>query len=204
MTFAPPPAFTSAGLTIQVEGRSINESMLLSGRVLERSAERLNFNAEQITEILTTEKLRNILPIALTGEQHDSDNQQEEGPQTLIIEYTDPSSNTQAVAVLEAFMEEMVNYSRWLNTYQLRNKIEALEKRLGEVKIDLTEAERKFYDYISKQGTELLAIQDGSLFSGITSSQQQQRELKLALDEIDGQINSLINQLGLSPDQAYT
>ena len=32
---------------------------------------------------------------------------------------------------------------------------------------------------------------------------KQQRQLKLILEEIDGQINSLVNQLGLKPEEAY-
>ena len=100
-------------------------------------------------------------------------------------------------------MEEMVDNSRWLNTSELRSRIDALSRRLEQVKNELTEAENRFYRYVSQQGSDLLAIQDGSLFSGITSSQQRQRELGLALQEIDGRINSLINQLGLTPEQAY-
>ena len=101
-------------------------------------------------------------------------------------------------------MREMVEYSRWLNTSQLRARIEALSVRLNEVQKDLTRAEEKFYRYISTQGSDLLAIQDGSLFTAITSSQQQQREIRLELQGIQGQINSLSKQLDLTPDQAYT
>ena len=101
-------------------------------------------------------------------------------------------------------MKEMVEYSRWLNTSQLRARIEALSVRLNEVQKDLTRAEEKFYRYISTQGSDLLAIQDGSLFTAITSSQQQQREIRLELQGIQGQINSLSEQLDLTPDQAYT
>ncbi|RPH89966.1 MAG: ATPase, partial [Chroococcales cyanobacterium metabat2.561] len=105
---------------------------------------------------------------------------------------------------LETLMKEMVEYSRWLNTSQLRARIEALSVRLNEVQKDLTRAEEKFYRYISTQGSDLLAIQDGSLFTAITGSQQQQREIRLELQGIQGQINSLSKQLDLTPDQAYT
>ncbi len=196
----PPPAFTSTGSAIQQQSRTISKDMLLSGRVLQRSAERLNFTDQQILQIRDQNKIKITLPNEQIQEGQDNSNR----PQLINLEYVDSTSNTQAVAVLQAFMAEMVEYSRWLNTYQLRTKIEALEKRLAEVKGDLTEAERKFYDYISQQGTELLAIQDGSLFSGITSSQQRQRELKLALDEVQGQIDSLVQQLGLNAQEAYT
>jgi len=124
-------------------------------------------------------------------------------PQEILLELT-ADSQAKAELILETLMKEMVEYSRWLNTSQLRARIEALSVRLNEVQKDLTRAEEKFYRYISTQGSDLLAIQDGSLFTAITSSQQQQREIRLELQGIQGQINSLSEQLDLTPDQAYT
>lgn len=201
----PPPAFTSTGTELQQQGRSVSRDLLLSARVLQGVAQQLNFTPEQIVEIRDKEKIKIIFPgEAEKSGKNQKKNSDEVRPQAINLEYTDPKSATQAQAVLQAFMLEMVDYSRWLNTSQLRARIDALQKRLDEVRVDLTAAERKFYDYISQQGAELLAIQDGSLFSGITSSQQRQRELNLALQEVEGQIASLIQQLGLNPEQAYT
>jgi capsular exopolysaccharide synthesis family protein len=101
-------------------------------------------------------------------------------------------------------MKEVIDQSRSLNTAQLRNKIDTLQKRLNEIQKQLGAAQEAYYQFISKEGADLLATQDGTLFSGITGSEQQQRQLKLLLDEIDGQMNSLIDQLGLEPKEAYT
>jgi capsular exopolysaccharide synthesis family protein len=190
----PPPAFTSTGSLIQEQGRAVNKEMLLAPRVLQRVLEKLNLTPEQIIAIRD-----NRLTITFPEAQQGSTTE----PQFITLEYTDPDTPTKATFVLETFMKEMVDYSRWLNTSQLRNRIEALSQRLALVQKDLTQAEEKFYRYISNQGSDLLAIQDGSLFSGITTSQQQQRSLKLTLQDLDGQINSLVKQLGLTPDQAY-
>jgi succinoglycan biosynthesis transport protein ExoP len=202
----PPPAFTSTGSQLQQQGRAVNRDILLSPWVLQRVQEQLQLSNEQIRNILANNRLL----IRFPGEtptpeaKKEGDTQPESPSQMIVLEYTDPDSPTRATLVLETFMKEMVNYSRWLNTSQLRAKIEALTKRLGQTQGDLTAAEGKFYRYISKEGSDLLAVQDGSLFSGITSSQQKQRELKLTLQDIEGQINSLESQLGLNPKQAYT
>ncbi|MDJ0731896.1 MAG: ATPase [Crocosphaera sp.] len=197
LTFTePPPAFTTTGNELQAQGRglSLSKGNLLSGRVLQNVMNKLQLSPQEIRQI--QEKT---LAIEMPGEGND----EETSSSTIRLQYTDKESPTRATLILEAFMEEMVDHSRWLNTSELRSRIDALSKRLAQVKEDLTAAENRFYRYVSQQGSDLLAIQDGSLFSGITSSQQRQRELRLALQEIDGRINSLINQLGLTPEQAY-
>lgn len=196
----PPPTFTATGSQLQEQGRTINRDALLSVRVLQRVAEKLNLTADQILEIRDKR-----LQISFPGEgQPEGKGTTTAQSQAISLEYTDPESPTRATLILETFMKEMVDYSRWLNTSQLRGRIEALTARLGQVQNDLTRAEEKFYRYISREGSDLLAVQDGSLFSGITSSQQQQRQIQLALQEIDGQMASLSKQLGLTADQAYT
>ncbi|WP_107666768.1 polysaccharide biosynthesis tyrosine autokinase [Cyanothece sp. BG0011] len=197
LTFTePPPAFTTTGNELQAQGRglSLSKNTLLSGRVLQNVMDKLELSAQEIRQI--QEK-------TLAIELPERDKQGEVASSVIRLQYTDKESPTRATLILDAFMEEMIDHSRWLNTSELRSRIEALSKRLEQVKQDLTAAENRFYRYVSQQGSDLLAIQDGSLFSGITSSQQRQRELGLALQEIDGRINSLINQLGLTPKQAY-
>ncbi|MGK7877661.1 MAG: GumC family protein [Xenococcaceae cyanobacterium] len=186
----PPPAFTSTGEQLQQQGKEINKDILLAPRVLQQVAEQLQFTSKQIIKI-RDQKLEIKFP-------------KKEEPQLITVQYTDTQDPEQAKRVLELFMKEMIEESRLLNTSQLRTRIKALEKRLSQTKRDLTAAEEAFYRYISKEGSALLAVQDGSLFNGITSSQAQQREIKLALDEVEGQINSLVQQLGLTPEQAYT
>ncbi|MBR8831563.1 MAG: hypothetical protein N5P05_003048 [Chroococcopsis gigantea SAG 12.99] len=200
----PPPAFTSTGTQLQEQGKVVDKDMLLSPWVLERVATKLQLTPEQMLEI-RDKKLKIKFPG--DGQTQEGDNKggatQTAEPQVITLELTDVSKNKSEL-LLETMMKTMVDYSRWVNTSQLRARIEALGKRLANVQGDLTAAEEKFYRYISKEGSELLAIQDGSLFSAITSSQQQQRDLRLQLQGIQGQIGSLTKQLGLSPDQAYT
>jgi capsular exopolysaccharide synthesis family protein len=199
----PPPAFTSTGTQLQEQGRAIDRDLLLSPRVLINTAKKLQFNQEQIVKIRDQD-----LKITFPGEAEAQNNNVNrptttDQPQEVLLELT-ADSQTKAELILETLMKEMVEYSRWLNTSQLRARVEALGVRLNEVQKDLTRAEEKFYRYISTQGSDLLAIQDGSLFAAITSSQQQQREIRLALQGIQGQIDSLSKQLDLTPDQAYT
>ncbi|MDJ0564618.1 MAG: ATPase [Microcystis sp. M49629_WE12] len=192
----PPPAFTSTGTQLQQAGRTIDLDLLLSPRVLISTAKKLQFNQEQIIKVRERD-----LKITFPGEAEGKNNSDQ--PQEILLELTS-ESKPRAELILETLMKEMVEYSRWLNTSQLRARVEALSVRLNEVQKDLTRAEEKFYRYISTQGSDLLAIQDGSLFTAITSSQQQQREIRLELQGIQGQINSLSEQLDLTPDQAYT
>lgn len=193
LTFeTPTPAFTTTGSEIQQQSRAIGENILKSERVVRATMEKLKLTSEEIVEI-RDKYLTLTFP---DPKQSDS--------QLIQLKYEDRESAVRAVLILETFMKEMVAYSRWLNSAQLRGKIDALSKRLAQTQKDLTAAEEKFYRYITQQGSDILAIQDGSLFSSITSSQQRQRELNLALRQLDGQINSLQKQLGLNPKQAYT
>ena len=199
----PPPAFTSTGTQLQEQGRAIDRDLLLSPRVLVSAAQKLQFNQEQIVKI-RDQDLKITFPGEAEGQKNNSNRPTgTDQPQEILLELT-ADSQSKAELILETLMKEMVEYSRWLNTSQLRARIEALSVRLNEVQKDLTRAEEKFYRYISTQGSDLLAIQDGSLFTAITSSQQQQREIRLELQGIQGQINSLSEQLDLTPDQAYT
>jgi succinoglycan biosynthesis transport protein ExoP len=199
----PPPAFTSTGTQLQEQGRAIDRDLLLSPRVLVNAAKKLQFNQEQMVKI-RDQDLKITFPGEVEGQNNNSNRSREtDQPQEVLLELT-ADSQSKAELILETLMKEMVEYSRWLNTSQLRARIEALSVRLKEVQKDLTRAEEKFYRYISTQGSDLLAIQDGSLFTAITSSQQQQREIRLELQGIQGQIDSLSKQLDLTPDQAYT
>ena len=185
----PPPLFTTTGEQLQQQGRLINVDILLDPSVQEQIKNQLGLNSQQIKQIIE-QNLNIELP--------------EAGNNNLItLTYNNAKTPEEAVRTLGVFMKEMVEQSRSINTSQLRSRIDALQKRLAEVQRDLAAAEETFYRFISKEGTPLLAVQDGSLFAGLTGSQQQQRQLRLILEEIDGQINSLVEQLGLRPEEAY-
>ncbi|MDJ0634701.1 MAG: polysaccharide biosynthesis tyrosine autokinase [Xenococcaceae cyanobacterium MO_188.B29] len=185
----PPPLFTTTGEQLQEQGRLINVDILLGPNVQEKIRNQLGLNSQQIQRRIE----RNLnIKVPQPGETA-----------LITLDYNNAQTPEEAVRTLGVFMREMVEQSRLINTSQLRGRIEALEQRLGEVQRDLAAAEETFYRFISKEGTPLLAIQDGSLFAGITGSQQQQRQLTLILEEINGQISSLVDQLGLNPEEAY-
>ena len=185
----PPPLFTATGQQVQEGGRRINRNILLSPRVLQKAAEELNLPPQQINKI--SQKLDLKFP------------RENEAP-IIFLEYPEKTKPDFAQLVLQVFMEGMVEESRLINTSQLRLKIEAIDTRLAQAQKELREAEKRLYAFVTGDGSSLLEIQDGSLFSGISQSQQQQRQIQLVLEEIDGQINSLVKQLGLTPEQAYT
>ncbi|MGF1482255.1 MAG: GumC family protein [Cyanophyceae cyanobacterium] len=184
------PAFTSTGNQLQERGKRITQSMLLAPRVLREVSEQLDIAPQEMRSLL-----QNKLIIDFPAEESESNQ--------ITLNYNDANPE-EAEIVLETFMDEMIEYSRWLNTSQLRTRIEALEERLTQVQQDLIAAEETFYRYISGEGSSLLAVQDGSLFNGITNSQRRQRDLRVALEGIDGEISTLVAQLGLTPEQAYT
>ncbi len=186
----PPPLFTSTGEQLQQEGRLVDLDILLSFPVQRRVQERLQFSNRQIQQVLQR-KLKIVPP-------------QPDNPQFVTLEYKDAATEEEGVRILGVLMTEMVEQSRLINTAQLRSRIEALEKRLVVVQRELAAAEEAFYRFLSTEGISLLAIRDGSLFSSLTGTQQQQRQIKLILEEIEGQMDSLVEQLGLDPEQAYT
>lgn len=194
----PPPTFTLTGQELQVKGQAVNISTLLSPSVLEKVGNRLNYNFQQIQEIISKRKLSIILPDPEAGET----------TQLITLEYKEdykPDQNIQEViTVLNVFMEEMVNESYRLNTAQLQSRISNLEQRLNIVQKDLSEAEKSFYNYVTTEGASLLSIQDGSLIGSISSSQQEQRALQVVLSGIEAEIDTLQKQLSLNPDEAYT
>jgi capsular exopolysaccharide synthesis family protein len=196
---SPPPTFTLTGQELQVQGQAININALLGSNVLEKVASRLNYSFKQIQEIIGEKRLAIILPDPEDASQN---------TQLITIEYKDDYKKDQepneVLSVLTVFMEEMVNESYSINTAELQSRIRNLEQRLAIVQKDLTEAEKNFYNFISTDGSSLLSIQDGSLFGGITNSQQQQRQLQVILSGIDAEIKTLQKQLNLNPDEAYT
>ncbi|MBE9168912.1 ATPase [Pleurocapsales cyanobacterium LEGE 06147] len=187
----PPPLFTSTGEQLQQQGREVGINIIQSPLVLEKVREQLQLSGQQLQEIVE-KKLTIDIP------------EQKENNQLITLEYNNSATAEEGVRFLGIFMKEAIEQSRLLNTSQLRNRIQALKERSIEVQQELATAEEAYYQFITTEGAPLLAVQDGSLFNGLTGSQQQQRQLQLMLEEIDGQIASLIDQLGLNPKEAYT
>lgn len=196
----PLPTFTVAGQELQTQGESINLTTLLSPQVLQYVVDRLksdgyNFSIGKIQDIITKKKL--VVNLPEVGEA--------QAPTRLItLEYKDQTTPSEVRQVLTVFMEELVAESYRINTSQLQTRITSLEERLDVVLGQLTDAEKRFYQYITTDGSTLITIQNGSLFGGITSAQQQKRQLEVILAGIEAEIKTLEKQLGLNPKEAYT
>ncbi|MGI8935784.1 MAG: GumC family protein, partial [Phormidesmis sp.] len=78
-----------------------------------------------------------------------------------------------------------------------------LDKRLPAIESDLRKTEEDLEAYDRIEGPAIQASIDGSLLSGITGSQQEQRNNLITLAGIDAQMRSIQSQLGMTPDQAY-
>ena len=187
---SPPPLFTSTGEALAQQGRFVNVNILLSPPVQTRIKNQLQLTNPELQELIDR-KLKVNLP-------------QDGSTQLIGLEYINAEDPEEGLRTLGVVMSEMIEQSRLINTSQLRGRIDALNRRLAENQKELAIAEEAFYRFISTEGTDLLAVQDGSLFSGITGSQQQQRQLELILEEIEGQIDSIVDQLGLNAEDAYT
>lgn len=206
---SPPPTFTSTGQQIQDLGRTIDLNRIFQSTRLQTQVKQQLKIEDKVLGELITKKLKITLPNQEEGAQ-----QQSQQTQLVTLDYTEtaPSSTDKdrfstkqkTELVLAVFIKEIIEESRLINTSQLTDRTKALEERLTEVKRDLAAAEESFYRFISTKGSDLLAVQDGTLFSGITSSEQQQQQIQIALGEIDGELNSLIQRLGLNPSQAYS
>jgi capsular exopolysaccharide synthesis family protein len=190
----PPPILTTAGEQVQQQGRQLNPAVLYSSEVRNQIIQRLKKDLQ-----LSDEKIREII----LEKDIPKFPEKEEDAAVITLQYKEVKNPQEATDVVKIFMEEMIARSRFLNASQLRTKINSLEDRSKQAKQELGVAEEQFYKFIKTDGSQLLSVQNGSLFNGIASSQQQQRELQLVLDQLDGEINSIVQQLGLKPEEAY-
>ncbi|MEG3901009.1 AAA family ATPase [Microcoleus sp. B4-C5] len=198
----PSVIFSSTTTKIQQEGQEITKDMLLDTRVVEPAAEKLikpeeKLNKEEAKEKIQAlaKKLEKDVQIKMPSKNND--------PSALIQVLYKNADRQKAVKVVETLMLEMVARSETLNTSRLRETINQINKRLPTVTQELRETEAKLEAYEKREGTSILAAQSGALPQAITSSQQQQRQLRVQLGGIEAQINSLQDRLGLNVEQAY-
>ncbi|MEA5472464.1 polysaccharide biosynthesis tyrosine autokinase [Spirulina sp. 06S082] len=187
LKYAPPtPTASSTGQNLYEQGRaSISKEILLADRVL--------INVAREMRIKDPANLFKNLNIKFPETEEDA--------QVIRVEYKN-TDKEKSEKTLRFLLAEMVEESRLFNTAMLRSQIEALKKRELEARADLKEAEQVFYNFMSREGGDLIAAQDGTLFSGISLSEQQQRELKVQLEGVIAQLQSLQDQLGLTPAEA--
>ncbi len=185
----PPVSFSATGSEIQQQGQELSEEVLLSDQIIEAVGTKLGISPQKIGKnvaIQMPERTR-------TGEQESS---------IIELKYRDTEPK-QAQAVLQGLMEAMIQLSNEINTRRLRSIIQKIDERLPEAKKEMQVAETKLEQYDRTQLPAILAAENGSLLGGITQSQNQQRQIQLALSGIETQISSLEQKLGLNVNEAY-
>ncbi|MGB7891904.1 MAG: lipopolysaccharide biosynthesis [Microcoleus sp.] len=198
----PSVIFSSTTTKIQQEGQEITKDMLLDTRVVEPAAEKLVKSEEKLNKEEAKEKIQALakklgkdVQIKMPSKSND--------PSALIQVLYKNGDRKKAEAVVRTLMYEMVEHSKSINTSRLRETIAQINKRLPTVTQELRETEAKLEAYEKREGTSILAAQSGALPQAITSSQQQQRQLRVQLGGIEAQMNSLQDRLGLNVEQAY-
>ena len=184
-----PVIFSVTGGEIQQKGLALSKEILLQDKVIEAVAKKVNLKPKQVGKNVAV-KVPGI-----------GDDGQASGPITIQYQDTDGKRAQQTVFAL---MQAMVQLSGDINTGRLKAIIDKIEERLPDVSKELREAEQKLEKYDREQRPAILAAENGSLLGAITSSQNQQRQIKLTLSGMDAQIRSLQERLGLNATQAYT
>ncbi len=197
---APPDVFSATGTALQRQGQAVTKEMLLSNQVISATLKLLEAEEIRLSELALTQRAK----VTVTGNGTEAAGAAPSGSQALriTVAYQD-SSKERSQKVTNLLMKAMIEQSRQFNTQQLRRVIENLDQLLPKVTDELRSAEQQLETYVRREGTAIEAAESGSLLGAITSTQQQQRQLRLALTGMTAQIRSLQNRLGMTPEQAY-
>ncbi|MBF2047121.1 MAG: AAA family ATPase [Elainella sp. C42_A2020_010] len=201
---APPDTFSATGAALQQQGQAVTKEILLSENVLTMTTQRLQIQQipVQPEEILV--KARVVIDGPMTEGTTPPAKEKTSSGQGLrvLVSYQD-GRRERAIGVTNALMEAMVEQSRQFNTQQLDRIIQNLNQILPKVDRELRQAEQNLQRYVQREGTAIQSAESGNLLQALTSSQQQQRQLRLEIAGIDAQLRSLQSRLGMSPDEAY-
>lgn len=186
----PTVSFSTTGSEINQQGQELSQDILLSDPIIDTVAARVNVKAAKIGANVVLKmperepKTGQILSTFIELKYQDSDRQRAE--QTL-----------------QELMKAMIQYSAEVNTRRLKAIIAKVNERVPQAKRELQVAERKLEVYDRKERPAILAAENGSLLSAITSGQVQQRQIQFTVSGIDAQVRSLQEKLGLNVNQAY-
>ncbi|MEH2167934.1 MAG: AAA family ATPase [Nostoc sp.] len=186
----PPVSFSTTGNEIQQQGKELNEDVLLSNQIIAGVAEKVGVKPKQLGA-----------SVALSLPKKNAKSGELESP-FFELKYVDTDAK-RAIQVLTELMQAMVKVSSDINTGRLQAIIQKINDRTPQAKRELQIAEKKLEQYDRVERTAILAAENGSLLSGITSSQNLQRQIQLTISGVDGQVRSLQNKLGLTVGQAY-
>jgi capsular exopolysaccharide synthesis family protein len=191
---APLVTFSATGSEIQQRGQGIiSEEFLLADVLLEKVAQELQSRGIR----LSAKDLRDHAWIRLDIDEDSGQIQRVR----VSFEWPDPDV---AETTLTLLFEGMVELSRVTNQARLRAILQALNDRLPEAQAELRAAQQALEAYDRLEGPAIQAALDGSLLGAISSSQQQRRQNELILAGLESQIQSLQQQLGMSPAEAFT
>ncbi|AVH73532.1 GumC family protein [Nostoc sp. 'Lobaria pulmonaria (5183) cyanobiont'] len=186
----PPVSFSTTGNEIQQQGKELNEDVLLSNQIIAGVAEKAGVKPKQLGASL-----------ALSLPKKNVKSGELESP-FFELKYVDTDAK-RSIQVLTELMQAMIKVSSDINTGRLQAIIQKINDRTPQTKRELQIAEKKLEQYDRIERTAILAAENGSLLSGITSSQNLQRQIQLTISGVDAQVRSLQNKLGLTVGQAY-
>ncbi len=185
----PPVSFSATGSEIQQQGQLLSREVLLSDQIIEPVAAKVNVKPQTIGANVA---LR-LPPAGEAGQSTSS---------ILELKYQDTDPK-RAQQILQELMQAMIVLSGDINTGRLNTIIEKINERIPQAKSELEAAEQKLEQYDRRERPAILAAENGSLLGAVTSSQNQQRSIKLTIAGINAQLRSLEGKLGLNVGQAY-
>ncbi|NER05238.1 MAG: AAA family ATPase [Okeania sp. SIO3C4] len=171
--------FSDTGAKIQENAQAVTPEMLLNDEVRQAVAEEL---------LVDPRKLRSAKFSLKNG--------------IFFVTYEDTDVE-KAIKIVNSLMEQIVLQSRKINTTSQRAIIDEVRKRLPPAIEEVRKAQQELQKFEREEEALLITSRAAALPGAIAGSRQQQTQIKLQLEGVEAQINSLEEQLGLSADQAY-
>ncbi len=194
---SPQVVFANVTGEVQNQGKLlINEDSLLSGVLLQEVSRKLEEQGINLTPAQIRENTQ--VAVVAAGDTADITTLSQQVTVRTIganPEVTEP--------VLNVLIEGMIQLSQITNRQTLTNITDELNRRVPEIASELKTAENELENYDRLEGPAISSAIDGSLLSAIAGSQQQLRANDITLAGINAQIQSIQNQLGMSPQEAY-
>ncbi|WP_017714937.1 GumC family protein [Kamptonema formosum] len=185
LSYSPPKTgFSNTAPQILEQGKALPKEVLLSPEVIKKVAALLKEDPNKIKDSAGVWLPEKVEPTA-----------------TINVQFKSPEPE-KAQAGLVALMQTMVEQSRFINAQRVRATKEALNKRLIPVRKELDEAEKALENFDRVEGAVLSVARIGALPAAVATVQDQQRQLRMAVQGYDAQIRSLSERLGLTPAQA--
>ncbi len=178
-SISPPILFSNIGSTIQEKAAAVTPDMLLNDEVRKAAAEEV---------LVDSRKLKGAQLVLKAG--------------VYYVSYEDTDAE-KAVEIVDVLMAEIVKQSRKINATYQTTIIDEVTKRLPKAIEELRNAQQELQKFEREEEALLITSRAAALPGAIAGVRQQQTQIKLELEGVEAQINSLEEQLGLTADQAY-